>query len=326
MKKELITTGKLEWFFEQGCIMVSLLLYRDGHSGYDALFEINEEHYIEIFNHKNKLVYEGEIIKDDFTGWKTAYNSNRGGLTSNGSQVEWLQYGVDPDIWGGYFSKSYRAKLYKSNLTKKQKEKLKKKSIKKLEKKYNEDKEYEETLLNKTRICLENKEDLYKELNHSEKRYQMFDGNYHTLFIESYKKEEYIGEKLDKIKKIKKSDSALIDINMPEEFEKIRKFNKFKNRHEVVLLFIKKTEMAKAGISRKDIFKFETKFLKLEKESKKARKIIERELYKKINKVTPRILIEEKETINEYIKEVSVIKILSFPKKITKYFDPNFIF
>ena len=89
---------------------------------------------------------------------------------------------------------------------------------------------------------------------------------------------------------------------------------------------MKKTEMEKSGVSRKDIFKFKTKYLKLENEAKKAKKIIEKALYKKISKVTPKILVEEKETTSDYIKEVSIIKILSFPKKTTKYFDRSFRF
>lgn len=310
--------GKLEWFFEQGSVMTSLIFYEDGKEGYDALKNITEEHYIKIYNKQDKLVYEGEIIKDDFSGYKAFFNSNYGRLVSNDVQVDWLQYGIEPDVWGSYFIKSYRAELYPSKI--KNKEKYKKKLLKKVEKKYNEEKKYHKTLLNKTRIVLESKNNLFEQLFNAQKRYQIFNTEYHTLLIESYKKEKYLGKKLNKINKLKKSEAVLIDIDLPIEFEKVRKFENFKNRYDVPFFVeLKLMEMEKKKVSKKDIQKFKNKYIKLQKESEKAKNIIQKELYKKINKVEEKVLVEEIETENYYNKETNIVKLISFPKKITKY-------
>jgi hypothetical protein len=297
--------GRLEPFYEQGSICTSLLLYQDGKEGYDALVEITEEYYIKVYNRQNKLVYEGEVIKDDFTKNKLINNWH---YCLN---VDWLQYGVEYRIWKSYFNKGYRAELTDSKMN--EKEKYKNKLMKELMKKYNKEKKYEETLLTQNRILLKEKKELYYLLERNNWEYQKFEDEFHIILIEKYKEEEELKKSLKKVKKIEKSLSTLIDFDLPNEFKKIKKFNKFKNKHNIyynpILMFDKEIKDDKK-------IKLINKFNKLEQQSELAKEKIMKEMFKKIDKIEPMILKEENETLYEYTEETNVIKVLKFSNKV----------
>ncbi len=311
--------GKLELYSEVGMEHQALCFYEEEKEGYDALNNITEEHYMKIYNKQNKLVFKGEIIYDDFTGWKPSNDKLKGQLYGGKVPVNFLQYGIDPEVWFGYFAKQYTAKLYKSKMSNKEKKEYKKKLMKKLKKKYEEERKYEDTLLTKTRITLNRKEDIFELLQQAEKRYQIFDNEYHTLLIENYKENKIKNkEKLKEIKKLKKEDAILIDIDIKEEMKHIKEFEDFNERHKIIFFSSTLKEMENKGVSLKNRQKFERKYHDLEKKYKESRESIIEKLYKKIDKIKSKLLVEEYETVTYYEKEEYIVKLIKFPKKVMK--------
>lgn len=314
--------GKLKLFLEQGMEHNALCFYENGKSGYEALNNITEENYIKIYNKQDELVFEGEIIYDDFSGWKPTSNKLNGQLYGGVIPVNFLQYGVEPEVWFGYFAKEYKAKLYESKMSKEEKKEKKKQLMKELKKKYEEERKYKDTLLNKTRITLNRKDDIFELLKKVEKRYQIFDDEYHTLLIENYKENKIKNKKnLEKLKKIKKSEAFLIDIDIKEEVEKIKEFEEFNKKNNIIFISSTLKEMEDKGVSLKNRQKLEKKYNDLEKKYKKSRKSITEKLFEEIDKIDSKLLIEEYETVTYYEKEESIAKLIKFPKKLIKLFD-----
>lgn len=314
--------GKLELYGEQGMEHSALCFYEDGKEGYDGLHNITEEHYIKIYNKQDKLVFKGEIIYDNFSGWQPSYNKLNGQLRAAGATVNFLQYGIEPEVWYGYFAKQYRAKLYPSKMSKKEKKAYKKKLMKKLKKQYEEERKYEDTLLTKTRITLNRKEDIFDLIKQAEKRYQIFDNEYHTLLVENYKESKIKNKnKLEIVKKLKKEDAVLIEVDIKEGVKYIKEFEEFKNRHNIILFSSTLKEMENKGVSLKNRQKFERKYYELENKSENAKKDIIKKLYKEIDKIQSKLLIEEYETVTYYEKDESIVKLIKFPKKVMKMFN-----
>lgn len=314
--------GKLKVFLEQGMENNSLCFYENGKSGYEALNNITEENYIKIYNKQEKLVFEGEIIFDNFSGWKPTNKKSNGQLYAGVTPVNFLQYGVDPEVWFGYFAKEYKAKLYESKISKEEKKEKKNKLMKELKNKYEEERKYKSTLLNKTRITLNRKADIFELLRKVEKRYQIFDDEYHTLLIENYKESKIKNKKnLEKLKKIKKYEAVLIDIDIKDEVKQVKDFEEFNKKNNIIFISSTIKELEDKGVPLKSIQKLEKRYNDLEKKYKKSKKSITEKLYNEIDKIEPKLLIEEYETVTYYEKDESIAKLIKFPKKIIKLFD-----
>lgn len=109
----MVIKGKLDAFWETGTEGVIWSVYEDGKEGYDGLHPIRQGDRLRILE-GDEVLWEGEVDQDKETNW-TAFENPL--VEGDGQQcvlnhwVHWLQRGVDPEVWAGWFFEEKRAEL-----------------------------------------------------------------------------------------------------------------------------------------------------------------------------------------------------------------------
>lgn len=222
-------TGNLEAFFESGSEGIQWCIYMDNKKGYDALHYIESDDYITIYDEENSVIYEGDIIKDNFSNWQPyPMNPMLGQQVAGDYYVHWVQANVDPDLWSEWFNKRLKAEITKSNLSNDQRELIKKSIIDN----YYKNIELSDAVLTKSKLLINLKEPKhYNEegtnavssiLFSSVKRYQIIDGCYYTIII--------LEDELKHDVEIKKEDiceELFYKLNILKDEYKIKKLKEY---------------------------------------------------------------------------------------------------
>jgi hypothetical protein len=102
--------GTLDHYFETGTEGSYYSLDDISKTGYDALNTLKNGDYLQIIENEI-VIWQGEIAENKTINLaQTAYSYQR--QVVNGLIVQWIQDGINPELWHSYFTKKLSAVLY----------------------------------------------------------------------------------------------------------------------------------------------------------------------------------------------------------------------
>ncbi len=90
----------------------------DASVGYKGTIFIEKSDHLKVFNEKNEVVFDGEIVLDTKTGYMPyPRNPGYGQQAALGMWIHWIQKGWQPDDWARLFVRKKEEPPLRAELT-----------------------------------------------------------------------------------------------------------------------------------------------------------------------------------------------------------------